>query len=78
MYLFIAIAVSISFFFFLNLGLVVKIVGLLFCVFSWLSNRNGILNIEGASQNPMVIQFMLIGSIGTIIGLISIALDIFH
>jgi|GEM_PF-4017141 hypothetical protein len=76
MYLLVALIVSITFFFLLDLGLTAKLAGLGFCIFAWASNRIGILNVEGAAKNPLVMQFMLIGSIGTILGIISIFLDL--
>lgn len=76
MYLLIAVITNIVFFFFLDFGLIEKFLGLGFCIFSWASNRWGALNIEGAARNPLVIQFMLIGSVGTALGAISIGTDI--
>lgn len=77
MYLLIALAVNISFFFVFDLGLIAKVIGLGVCAFLWASNRNGVLNVEGAAGNPLVVQFMLVGSIGVVIGSISLAIDIF-
>ena len=77
MYLLIALAVNIAYFFVFDFGLTAKVVGLGVCAFLWASNRSGIKNVEGAASNPLVIQFMLIGSIGTVLGSVSVAIDFF-
>ena len=78
MYLLIALVLSVIFFFILDIGLIAKFGGLGFCIFQFVANKNGILNEEGAAQNPLVIQFYFIGSIGAILGVISIGIDLLN
>ncbi|MCP3675691.1 MAG: hypothetical protein GY829_14645 [Gammaproteobacteria bacterium] len=88
MAMFIAFPALIYFFFFLDLSIIVKGIAVAFCAFQWVSNRNAVLTAientsddptyENAHRNPTIVFFMSAGMLGTIVGLIAIAVDVFR
>jgi len=72
--LLLSIAIPSWYFFYLDLDIKFLIVGGFFCGALWATNRYAFINFEGADENPLVVAAMVLGGVGTLCSIISVAM----